>query len=196
MQGHKPNKVFNPLVQGTGVLSFSKIPIIFDNTISSYSLQCNIKDYTMPGLRVEFQYDRTIAGHTTAVPTASVNDFSSVSLNVTMICDEDFENYTTLYRWLDVYKRLTYRSDFNTKDQLHWDAKQAYCPFVDIMLYNNNNRVKNIIRYKRVYLESIGDLFQDFSSDSPVVFSATFKFDEFFIYNDVDNINTALGEYT
>lgn len=196
MQGHKPNKVYNPLVQGTGVLSFSKIPIIFDNTISSYSIQCNIKSYTLPTFNVDFQYDTTIAGHTTHVPTASVNDFRQSSVNITLICDEDLENYTTLYRWLDVYKRLTHRSEFNTKDQKHWDAKQAYCPFVDIMMYNNNNRVKNIIRFKRVYLESLGGLSQDFSSDNPVTFDIALKFDEFFLYNDIDNINTALGEYT
>ena len=195
MQGNKPNKVFNQLVQGTGTLYFSKVPMIFeDGTLSAYSIQCNIHDYTGPQFNVEMLYDKSLA-HAAIVPTSSVNDFSATSLDVNFICDEDLENYTTLYRWLDVYKRTTYRTGNNTSDQKHWDTKQAFCPVADITVYNNNNVVKNILRFKKVFIASLGSLHQDFTSDEPVTFSASFKFDEFYIINDEKNINDAIGEY-
>lgn len=194
MQGHLPNKVFNPLVQGTGVLSFSKLPIIVNNELSGESIKCNIKEYTIPDLEAEMLYDNFF-GHSVVVPTAKSVDFSKVSLSVTFIMDEDLENYSLLYRWLDVYKRLTHRSDKNTPNGKHWDAKQAFCPYADIMLYNNNNRVKTVIRFSHVFINTLSSFSQDFSSDEPITFTATFKFDEFFIYNNMDNINTVLGEY-
>lgn len=194
MQGALPNKIFNPLVQGTGVLVFSKLPIIVDDTLSTTSIQCNIREYAVPEIKAEMQYDRFL-GATTVVPTSAVTDFSSVSLQVTFIADEDLDSYLLLYDWLDVYKRTTYRTDKNTPDMKHWDAKQAFCPYADICLMNNNNKVKTIFRFKRVFIETLGQLNQVFNSDEPVTFDAAFKFDEFFIYNKPDNINEIIGEY-
>jgi hypothetical protein len=195
MQGHKPNKVYNNLVQGTGLLSFGKLPFLFEeNSLSAYSIQCNIKNYTLPTLTAEMLYDRFLA-HAAVVPTSSVNDYSALTLDVTLICDEDLENYTVMYRWLDVYKKTMYRTGNNTADEKHWDAKQAFCPVVDILIYNNNNVVKNIIRFKKVFITTLGGIFQDFLSDEPITFQASFKFDEFYIINDEQNINDALGEY-
>ena len=112
-----------------------------------------------------------------------------------MLVDSNFQNYILLYNWLDVYKRLTYRTNVNTPDGKNWDAKQAFCPYVDIIVYDNRNNVKSIIRFKEVFIESLSPLSQDFTSDEPVKVTASFKFNEFFITNNPDNINEIIGEW-
>lgn len=194
MQGRLPDKVFNSLVQGTGVLSFSKLPMVVDNSLSTTSLQCNIVSYTVPPMRAEMRYDHYLNAHT-VVPTSSINDFSGSSLDVNFLVDSNLENYIILYNWLDVYKGQAYRTEKNTPDGKHWDAKQAYCPYVDILLMDNRNIVMSIIRFEQVYIETLGQLSQEFNSNQPVTVTASFKFNKFRVINNIDNINEIIGEY-
>lgn len=193
--GAKPDSVFNSLVQGTAVLSFSRIPIKLDNMISTTSIQCNIQKYSVPNIDAEMQFDRGPMGTVAVIPNASQNDFSSTVLSVDFILDENMNNYNLLYRWLDVYKRLTYRTEFNTPDGKHWDAKQAFCPFVDIAIFNNHKKIKNLLRFERVFITKIGSFTQDFSSDGPIIFTCDFLYDEFKIFSDPDNIREVIGDY-
>lgn len=195
MIGAKPNKVFNSLVQGTGLLSFSRLPIILDDKLSTTSLQCNIKSYTIPDINAEILFDVGPFGIVTAVPTSTQIDARQNMLQIEFILDEDMTNYNLLYRWLDVYKRLTYRSETNTKDGKHWDAKQAFCPFVDVAMFNNNKIIKNVIRFEQVFITNVGSIAQDFSSDDPVIFSCRFVYNQFKIISDPDNINEVIGDY-
>lgn len=195
MNGAKPDKVFNSLVQGTAVLSFSRLPIVLDNDFSTTSLQCNIKKYGHPDIVAEMQIEHGPFGSTTIVPNAFQNDFSASDLSVEFILDEDMENYNLLYRWLDVYKRLTYRTEFNTPDGKHWDAKQAYCPYLDIAVFDNNKKIKNLLRYSKVFITNVGGFTQDFASSDPITFTCVFKFVEFHIFNKPDNIREVIGDY-
>lgn len=195
MVGARPDKVFNSMTQGGGVLSFSRLPIVIDNTISTTSLQCNIKKYGPPDFIAEMAVENGPFGTATIVPNSSQNNFDQSDLSVEFIMDEDMENYNLLYRWLDVYKRLTYRNDFNTPDGKHWDAKQAFCPYLDIAVFDNNKKIKNLLRFSRVYISRVGGYSMDFTSDEPVTFTCIFKFNEFHIYNTPDNINEHLGDY-
>lgn len=194
MQGHIPNKVYNNLVQGTGVLHFSKLPMILDNSLSSQSLVTNITSYSIPPIEAEMKYDHYIAQSTTVIPTSSFNDFSGNSLTINLIADEDLENYRLLLNWINLYKRTTNRTANNTMDGKFWDTKQAFCPYVDIMMYNNNNKIINVIRFRKVYINILGQLSQEFNSDAPVTFDASFKYVDFAVVNDPDNITSILGD--
>jgi hypothetical protein len=193
--GAKPNKVFNSLVQGTAVLAFSRLPILLDDTISTTALQCNIKKYAITDIVAEMQFDHGPMGTMAIVPNASQNDFSRTELAIDFILDSDMNNYNLLYRWLDVYKRLTYRTDKNTADGKHWDAKQAFCPYVDIAIFDNRKTIKNLIRFYQVFINTVGSLEQDFGSDAPIIFTCRFNFNQFLIYNTPDNINEVIGDY-
>lgn len=193
--GAKPDSVFNSLVQGTVVLSFSRIPIELDNEISTTALQCNIQKYSLPDFVAEMSFDHGPMGSFAVVPNSSQNDFSRTELSVDFILDSNMNNYNLLYRWLDVYKTQKYRSEKNTKDDKHWDAKQAFCPHVDLAIFDNRKTIKNLIRFHQVFINTVGGFSMDFTSDDPIIFTCKFNFNQIKMYSNPDNIREVIGDY-
>lgn len=192
---YKPEKIYNRLIDGTAVMFFSKLPIKHspDEDLSNEAIVCNIKGFAIPPVKADFS-TTTFMHSSINVPNSKYNPYIGTTLNIAMILDEDMDNYTLLYRWLDVYNSTKYREDSNRPDG-KWDAQRAFCPFVDILVFDNNKTPKNIIRFKQVFINGLGGISQNFTSFSEVGFEASFLYNTFEIIKNPKDIEEVIGQY-
>ena len=198
-RGPHSTKVLNRLVQGTGKVYFSILPIFLDqtDTLNNTSLEYNIKGFNWTGKAANFSINRFMS-FVNIVPNSDTNDFTNNPITMEFICDDTLDNYCLLQRWVDVYRSLEYRKEYNSPPgkPLVWDAQRAWCGFVDMIIGNNTREIVSILRFKHVFCSEVGDLTMNFSSSDEVTFTSTFKYNSWEIIRNPSDVEDVLQQYS
>lgn len=195
-RGKKTNKAFNALLNGTSIVRFGRLPVKLYDTeeYGNDTLESSIKKINWTGRSANFQNNRFMV-YNINVPNAQVNDITQ-EITITFIADKDMDNYILMNRWLDVVMSLEYRKDKNGPElSKYWDGQRAWCEYLDIQIGDNVRKPIAILRFKHLFCTSIGDVFVDFTTSSPISFDCKLKFNTFEIINDPDEVENTLVSY-
>lgn len=198
-RGPHTTKVLNRLVQGTSRIYFGILPVVLheDDTLNNNCLESTIRGFNWTGRIANFSISR-FQNYVNIVPNADVNDYTNNPVTVEFVCDDTLDNYCLLHKWVNVYRTLEDRKEYNNPPgkPAVWDAQRAYCSHMDIIVANNTREVVSILRFKHVFCDSVGDITMNFNSAEEVSFTSSFKYNDWEIIRNPHDVEEALQQYS
>lgn len=198
-RGPHTTKVLNRLVQGTSRIYFGILPVVLDekDTLNNNCLESTIKGFNWTGREANFSISR-FQTYANLVPNSTSNDYTNNPITVEFVLDDTMDNYCLLHKWVNVYRKLDDRKEFNNpigKPNV-WDAQRAWCSHLDIIIGNNTREIISILRFKHVFCTAVGDITMNFASAEEVAFTATFKYNDWEIIRNPHDIEESLQQYS
>lgn len=184
MQGPLPNHNFNRLHQGAARLVIGELPVSYRESDAppSESINANIKEFSIPGIDLNYQTDYNFSAHV-HIPMTGDNEYRDKLLVVTMIADDRQENYWTLHRYMETIQSGVRDGfpDLNIHNRIHgndgyYRNRLTYIPIIDIIMADDSMQKHQTIRFARCYPLVLGDLAINFTEPAPVTFTMSFVY--------------------
>lgn len=144
-------------------------------------INANIQTFNVPGLSLNYKKEDHYK-FSVYIPTTEDNEYSD-SITVTMLCDDYYENYWAIHRYMETIQ--SGQTDaFPIKDKNHrvygynhrYRNRLTWIPHIDIHMGDDRAQHHMIERYYRCYPTSISSLSITPGSVSPITFTVTFNY--------------------
>ena len=185
---HVPNR----LHQGTSRIIIGLMPVSYDqdNAPPPETVNANITGFTIPSFDLKYATQSHYKANV-HIPVSEDNSYDGKLVVVQMIADDRYENYWTLWRYMQTIRTgstdgfpVTDKTDRVFGNDGHYRNRLTWIPRIDIVQADDSQQRHQRMVFMRCYPLVLSELSMNNDAADPVKFTMSFIFSNIDIVRD------------